>query len=460
VQLCRRFDVHSNILKRIFIPAYYSFNKDRRLEYLKILEAEQWLSHDEINAHQFESIQAIIMHAYNSVPFYKSLWAREGLTPSDIKDISDFRRLPFLNKCNIQNNLSELTSTNYSSADLIADASGGSTGIPTNFYTDGLNIYKKYSFIYRHDRWCGWNFGQKTGVIWGSQREIQRSRAIREKLLQRYLFRTLFLDAFDLSESKVEAFIRILNREKPVTLLGYANAMFLVARIIQQKGWDVYKPKGIIVSAETLTSEKRILIESVFRCKVLNRYGSREVGMIASECREQEGLHIASENVFLEIIKDGQPAETSERGEIVVTDLHNYAMPLIRYRTGDIGAFSSKTCSCGRGLPLLKEVCGRQSDFFVTKNGSFIHGEYFTHLFYGIRNVKQFRIVQESADSVHVKIVSLGDIPKSELERVLNEVKHVMEGADVTMEMVSQLDIIPSGKYMFTVSKIQNSIIT
>jgi phenylacetate-CoA ligase len=452
----REPEMYSAIVKHVLIPAYYRFNKDERLAYLKEIEAEQWLSPREIGSRQFQRVQALLHHAYETAPFYRKSWTAVGAEPGDVTGPAEFQTLPFLSKQDIQNSLKDLVSTNYGASDLIPDASGGSTGIPTNFYSDGINYYKKHSFIYRHDRWSGWDFGQRVGIIWGAQHEVQRSRAFRERLLQKYLFRTMFLDAFSLSDARVVEFIRILNTEKPAILLSYTNAMFLVARLVRQKNLEVHSPKGIIVSAETLTSEKRALIEAVFGCKVLNRYGSREVGMIASECMAQEGLHIASDNIYLEVIKDGRSAKPGELGEIVVTDLLNYAMPLIRYRTGDIGAMSDKLCSCGRGLPILKEVCGRSSDFFVTRSGKFIHGEYFTHLFYGIPAVKRFRITQESRDSVNVSVQPLGEIPPDELRRVVDEVKKVMEGAEVTLTAASEVESVPSGKFMFTVSRVGN----
>jgi phenylacetate-CoA ligase len=448
--------MYPQLLKYLLIPAYFALHRDKQLCYVEKIERDQWKSTADIRTEQLERIKKLVGYAYENVPFYSASMRHADIVPSDISSFAAYTAIPFLEKRNIQTNLNELTSKSYSKRDLIPDASGGSTGEPTNFFVDRKHQYIKASFHYRHDRWTGWDIGRKIGVVWGAQRDLQAFRAWRGKILQKYLFRMFYLDAFNLSEEKVIDFVRILNKEKPTMLLAYANAIFLVSKIIQSKRLEVHSPKGIVVSAETLTDEKRSTIEKVFRCKVLNRYASREVGMIASECQAQSGLHIATENVYVEVVRNGKPAPPGELGEIVVTDLHNYAMPLIRYRTGDVGTLSEQPCSCGRGLPLLGEVSGRSSDFFVTRSNKLIHGEYFTHLFYGIPSIKRFRVVQESVDHVHVKIIPDGEISPLELNRVLTEIGRLMEQANVTIETVGTLEPTRSGKFIFTISKVVN----
>src|SRR5262249_582338 len=140
------------------------------------------------------------------------------------------------------------------------------------------------------------------------------------------------------------------------------------------QGSFTIRPRGIISAAMVLHSWERKVIEEVFACPVTNRYGCEEVSLIACECERHEGLHINADGVFGEILRAGQPAAPWVAGSVVVTDLANYAMPMLRYKVGDVAAFAQNRCSCGRGLPMLERLEGREADYVTTPTGELISG--------------------------------------------------------------------------------------
>lgn len=160
-----------------------------------------------------------------------------------------------------------------------------------------------------------------------------------------------------------------------------------------------------MTSAEVLEPADRQLIEEVFGCPVFNRYGCREVGVIASECPAHQGLHIAAEGLLVEIVQGNDPVRPGESGAILVTDLLNLGMPLIRYRIGDMGTWEEGQCPCGRGLPRLREVSGRVTDFLVGADGRLVSGVYLaTYVVARRTSLGQVQILQEEPGRVRYRI--------------------------------------------------------
>lgn len=472
-------DWYSLLDKHLLYPAYYLYAGDPKLKHLKDLEHRQYWSIDKLQAWQLQRVQAMVKHAYETVPFYKSLYRSADIAPEDIRSLQDFETLPCISKKDIQSYGDHFISSQYQKSELVADASGGSTGTPTHFYKDKTQYQLRAADQVRHDRWSGWDIGDPYALIWGAQKDIEAIQSWKQRILTKYIHRILPLDAFDLTPEKMLKFADVLEEVQPPMILGYANALATFAEfLLSNKPDHGIRPRGIISSAETLSAEKRKLIEECFKTKVLNRYGSREVGLMASECQLQTGLHINADNVFLEIgnfAANSQPLKETitagpddvfdlaarsatlcnkgESGEIIVTDFWNFGMPFIRYRMGDEGTRIDKKCGCSRTLPLMGEVSGRVSDFIIAMNGRRIHGEYFTHLFYDIPAVKKFQLIQETLDRITLKLVTHGqEVDQSSLVTAIQEVC----GKDVKVEFIICEDIPPtaSGKYLFTISKV------
>jgi len=448
------------INKHVVLPMYFRKSNNHVLSRLNELEKSQYFPVDKINTIQFVNLKRLLTHCYKNVPFYRQRFDSVGFNPGKFSDPGDIKRIPYLTKTDIQSNLQQLIAQNYDVNELVPDASGGSTGKPTNYYKDIYRHQIRRADQLRHDRWSGWDIGEKYATLWGAQREFENKTSLKAKILDRYVHRVYGFNAFDISEEKVLNYLDELKHIRPTMILAYANVAFLFAEIIHKHAVDLsaLRLKGLISAAETLSSDKRKIIESAFSCNVFNRYGSREVGLIASECEARDGLHINSENVFVEIQNEFEDALTGEMGEVIVTDLWNYGMPFIRYQLGDVAVQSNRTCKCGRGLRMLQEVTGRVSDFIVDADGGLVHGEYFTHLFYGIEGIEQFQLIQESLDKITLKILPNRDFESSSLVPIIAKIKLCI-GNDVQVEVVmcDKSLIEASGKYRFTVSKVKNT---
>ncbi|MFT6733278.1 MAG: phenylacetate-CoA ligase [Polaribacter sp.] len=453
------FDFYRSINKHIVYPLYYWKNGDKRLARLAELETNQYLSKDDLEILQLTRLKNIIKYAYDNTEYYKKIMQDRDLTPADFKCIKDVEKLPLLTKSIIQENMQDMISKAYPFESLIKDSSGGSTGEPTIYYKDKDRHNLRRADQIRHDRWSGWDIGKRKALVWGAQRDLKAVQSFRENILATYLERQCELDAFEMSDKEMQSFTNQLENLQPSMILGYANALELYAKyLLKYHPCHKIKLDGIISSAETLTEEKRQTIESAFRCKVLNRYGSREVGLIASECKQQKGLHINADNLLLELVDNVGHAVNEGNGDIIVTDFWNFGMPIIRYKLGDVGKVSNIQCNCGRNLPLLGSVEGRSGDFFVKPDGSKIHGEYFTHLFYELPQVKQFQMIQESLEKIDLRIVETSkQKDQTYLEKIISKTKEMLgEQAEVNVEILDEIKPTTTGKLLFTISKLSN----
>ena len=272
-----------------------------------------------------------------------------------------------------------------------------------------------------------------------------------------YAARESFFNVHGLDRNKLLHFTQKMKSFKPAIMVGYTNAFYHLSRLIKDEGIRVPKPLGIVTTAETLFPEQRHAIEDAFGCSVFNRYASSEVGVIAAECTAHEGMHIMTENVYVEILReDGTPALPGTPGKILVTDLNNLAMPLIRYDLGDIGVLSKKKCSCGRPYPCLEKVTGRLSDILQLPNGRIVFPDDLAEIFYPIQEVRKFQVLQEEKSKVTVKMV----LESSEnVHQLLDEIEDKLEKAlegEVVIEtkIVDDIEILPSGKHRICISNL------
>ena len=297
--------------------------------------------------------------------------------------------------------------------------------------------------------------------LWGSVRDLTDQETARARLGQ-WMRNEVWLNSFRMTPDLMHSYVLLMNESRPDHLIGYVESVVELARFIERNDLAVHSPKTVATAAGCLLPHMRELIQRVFRTGVFDQYGSREVAGIATECARHEGLHVPLQAVLVEVLRDdGTPTEPGETGRIVVTSLVNYAMPLIRYDIGDLGAWAESPCSCGRVWPLLREITGRISDTFVAADGTLVAGEYLNYVFYLQDWVEKFQVVQESARQVRARIVRRKDLPEvgdaeaAGLEEMVKKV-HLALGDDchVAFEFVDDIEPSASGKYRFTMSKV------
>ena len=440
-------------IKRVLYPLWVLKNQSSRLRYLASLEESQFWSRERLADHQWSCFRQIFTHAYETCPYYREKFRKAGVAPADLRSRADIHRVPAISKEEIQDNRDQMNSSMYRKDDLIPDMTGGSTGSPMQFFYDKDRLDTREAATIRHDRWAGGDIGDRRALLWGAPQDTKLSQSPKDRLRDWIIARRLILDASSLDEASMSTFAKKLLRYQPRIILAYANTLGLFAKFVRAQNITGITAKAIITSAEVLTPENRQLIEETFGCPVYNRYGSREFAVIASECSMHKGMHVNAENLLLEVVGESGPC-IDQTGEILITDLKNFAMPMIRYRIRDMGQLKAEPCECSRGLPLLELSGGRVTDFLTATDGRKVSGIVIaTYVITNIPGLAQIQFVQHERGSVTINLVKGRDWSVRTNDELVRRTKKFL-GADMQTEIVLREDIPleRSGKYRFAIS--------
>jgi phenylacetate-CoA ligase len=416
---------------------------------LKLHKSQYW-SREEIRRYQFTKLSQLLDHAFTNVPYYRKIAEQLGITFRDIRSLVDLQLLPALSKEIIRNNFDQLMAVNIPEKERIANATGGSTGEPLHFFQD-----KKYDVWADAARLRGWyqiagcDFWDPCAVLWGAMHEVKADFTLRERVRDYIKTGEIYLNAFNLSDDRKMAFIKMCRVIKPKLIRGYFSAVKELALFISENKLVFPPVKGVILCAETVDDLSRAKIEEAFKSTAFNSYGGRELSLIAMECEHKNGLHEVSENNYVEYEPiDLQGYERA--GNLLITNLNNYAMPFIRYRIGDIGIPSTlEKCACGRGLPLIERVIGRTTEVLTFKGGIKIAGEMFIHLMKDFP-VREYQFVQVADDRVQLRYPVTSPLDDSLKEKIRDQYKgYLPEGVLVEFVEVDKIEKTVTGKFRF-----------
>jgi len=439
-----------------FIWRYIRWSK--RFYYLKDFKKRQFNSIKENGQLQKDKLYNMVVYAHKNVPYYQEIIKKHNISYKKETIFEDIKKFPILTKKLIRENFEDLKSKGFKGKYRV-NTSWWSTGEPVTFLQDNIFLDYAWASTMLFNERCDKKEGEYMIKLRWSEREVlEWSQWINWFLLRNFM-NIEILNTFAFTEDDFKRYINIINRKKPAIIEAYVQSIYELAKYIRKEWLFIYSPKGITTSAWTLHDEVRKFIEEVFRCKVFNRYGSREVGDMASDCKEQRGLHI---NIFMhhiEILDDAfHDVKVWESGNIYVTCLENYVMPLIRYQIGDIWQGSNKMlCSCGRWIPLIASIKWREVNIFKTKDNRKIDGEFFTHLFYFKPWCKQFQVIQEDYNLIRIKIVTIWKSGTYENDRqsIEMDIKKVMwMDCKVVFEALEYIPPTKSGKFLYTISNI------
>jgi len=415
-------------------------------QYLNQIKEMQSWERNKIELYQKKKLKELLIHAYRNVPYYQKVLQKVRLVKNEKIYLDKFEKLPFLTKDIIRKKKDDLYSNDYKNKNYFENTSGGSTGEPVKFIQDKKYWNKNVANKLFYAQMVGKEIGGKEVKLWGSERDIlEGSIGIKNKV-KNFIYNRKVLNAFKMTPNDMKSYVNKINTFQPKHIWTYIESIFELAKFIERNNLAIHSPNSIITTAGVLTEETRKYIEEVFNTKVYNQYGSREVGDIACECQEQKGLHIFEWSHFVEIINN----------KVIVTSLNNYSMPLIRYKIGDIANFKTGSCSCGRNTLRVANVTGRISSHFRLKDGSIVHGEYFTHLFYFRDWVKKFQVIQNAYDKIICKIVKSKEISIEDQTKIKQKIRKVMgKDCEVKFKFVDKISPSPSGKYLYTISEIE-----
>ena len=445
-------DLRQRLARHLFYPlSLWRSGGLAELQYLHEFERTQFLPPEQLRELQLARLRTLAAHAYQACPFYRERFDRAGVAPGDIRRLRDLRALPPLERREVQEHRDRMVARGWPAADLLPNFSGGSTGAPVSLFMNRDRLRSRNAATFRHNRWAGWDIGDKAALLWSAASESPPT-GWRARLRRALLERQLYLNAANLTDAKMAAFHEAVGRFRPRVILAYAGCAVLFARYLLAHGLKPYRPLALVTSAEVLTEADRALLQATFGCPVFNRYGSREVSIIASECSHHNGLHVMVEGLYVEVVRGAEHARPGEPGALLVTDLLNFGMPLIRYRIGDVGSWAEGPCACGRTLPRLATVNGRVSDFLVGPDGRAVAGLWLLHTMIAQRvSLGQVQVRQERAGQVRYRIKPGPRFdPAADLEYVVRESRRYLgEETAVEWELVNELRAEPSGKFLF-----------
>lgn len=435
------------------LPIYYK--SWEVLDVLRKLEKSQWLSPSELERIQLKKLRALVKHAYENVPLYHETFRKVKLKPADISSLEDIQKIPITTKDDLINNSPNKTvARNYDVQKLRKGQTGGSTGKPLSFFFDKRCFHHRMAAFQRFASWFGFYPGVKHALFW---RPYYLSSPKIASTLEAVMKRRLEFHPHKITKQALHEQVRKLKRFKPRILIGYTSLLLLLANFLKQEDIKDINPTAIVTQAETLFESQKKVIESAFNCPVFNHYGLVEVGGIAQQCDQHSYLHINAEGRIVEFLRRGENVSFGEKGEMVVTDLYNYAMPFIRYNTDDVGLLTDDSCTCGRGLPLIKEVVGRADDLIVAKDGEVVSWTFFyfaPHLFKNGEWVQQYQIVQPSREKLVIKIVKAAEPKEEHIQYLKSNIRKYLGDMQIEIEFVESIPLSPSGKFRFVISHV------
>ena len=445
--------LYTALVSSLLFPLHEYLKKHNTVEIKKLLEKSQWQSRAQIEKNADARLKQFIKQAYEHVPYYRELFAKAGISPSDINTKADLALLPFLDKKAIRENFESLSSDIAGPTQPFT--TGGSSGTPLTFLLSNERVSHDVAEKWRATRWWDVDIGDKEIVAWGSPIELGAQDKVR--MLRDKLFRSVLIPAFDMNEAKLLAFIRQIQEQKPAMLFGYPSVFSLIAKTAQEKNIDLTDLgiKVIFVTSERLYPYQREVIERTFSAPVANGYGGRDAGFIAHEC-PRGNMHISAEDLIVEVVDpQGVPLEDGQSGEIVITHMATSDFPFIRYKTGDIGTIDTATCSCGRGLPVLKNIEGRTTDFIVAYDGTMMHGLALIYILREMEGIDEFKIIQESLSLTRIELIPTTTLTP-ELTNSIIEGFQARLGKEVSIEIsiVDQIAPEKSGKFRYVISKV------
>ncbi len=422
----------------------------------------QWSSHEDYERRLDERLSDLLCYARENIPFYRNGELAVSTEELICSPRSAIRKFPVLEKNNVINCKGELFVECGRGS--LKNSTGGSTGQPVTFMQDKVYKTDALASTILFYAWARRGTEDRLVKLWGAERDLVKGGYGLKEKLSDFIQNRITLNAFQFSSERMNDYLLRINQLGPYAIEGYAEILYEFSKYIEKNGRSVNSATSIISSAGTLYPHMREQVNRVFGASVFDRYGSREAGNMAGECEQHNGLHVFGETTYIEVVDENlNEVAEGEEGEILITNLVNYSMPLIRYRIGDRAVKGSTNCTCGRPYPLLKQIIGRSSSSFKTADGGIVSPEFFIHLLGVMTNdgsIVKFQAVQETIDRVKVGLVLkqgslITEWPHADEAHRL--IKKVMgKTCEVTFDVVDDIPKTATGKYLYTISRVDS----
>jgi phenylacetate-CoA ligase len=439
---------YSFAYQHLFWPAWDRFARRRGTAHrLLLLDTMQWCSPEVIERYQLHALRALLDYAGRRVPYWRETFERAGFDARDVKTREDLAGLPILTREIVRERYRDLVADEYAGVNLKKGTSG-STGTPLKFeYSPESESWRQATRV-RGYSWSGYRPGLPTFYYWAQVNEMPKGVRGWKISLDRALKRESFFDSMHQDERARQVALDRLRRIRPSVVVCYTQSCAQFARWILDRRLRDWDDIPVLCGAEAVLPADRAVLARAFGPHVFETYGTRETMLIAAECDAHDGLHLSEENLLVEIAREGKPTTAEQSGDVLVTDLHNYGMPFIRYQIGDVARMASTKCPCGRGLRKLQRVEGRRADTLRDREGNPIPGIVFHVLLSDARQeiVRQFQAVQRARGDVLLRVVRGQDWSQQGFDSVVARMKKYLHGLPFEVEFQDAILPAASGK--------------
>lgn len=427
-------DAYSALFRTVMLPGWERVVRRRdTLKYLAHLERSQWLGREEHEKQTVVALRHLLVHAGAHVPYYRDLFHERRFDPRTVSHPTDLSVLPVLTREIVRERYDDLVDPAFRPTNLKKGTSG-STGTPLKFEYSMTSECWRQAVKLRGYGWAGFRPGLKTFYYWAT---VSAAKPTWKTRLDRRLRRETFVDSMLQDAASRRCALDLLRKTRPNVLVCYTQSCAQFARWILDEGLRDWDDIPVICGAEAVLPADRAVLARAFGPAIFETYGSRETMLIAAECEAHEGMHVQQENLFVEIVRNGVAAAPGEAGDVVVTDLHNYGMPLIRYVNGDVAmAAPESPCPCGRGLSKIARVDGRRADALVGLDGNSLPGIVFHVLLSDARRelIRQFQAVQAEDGHVVLKVVRGSEYSPDAFQIVVRRFTEYLGGLPFSVE--------------------------
>ncbi len=450
-------DISSAVIRNIFMPLWAL--RDGRFGELKYYRHFQFLDHmssGTILQRQRQRLKKVLVHAYENTTFYQSSFDAAGFSPYELDESVPLRGLPPLTKPLIKAHFDGLVARNVVPTSIIQNATGGSTGTPLKYAYDRQCDYMRRGQELYFDRWMGYELGNRIALFVAAAHHDHVGHHWRAKLRNATYERMLRFDPHHITDDYMRAFALQFVKYRPTMIKCFPNSLAIFAEFISREGITLPPVRAISCTGENLYPHQKRLFQETFGGEVFEKYGTKECGVIASECREHAGMHVFSEGVYVEIVgPDGGQVGPGQSGRVLVTDLFNFGFPMIRYEIGDMAiAKDAGACPCGNPLPMIERLIGRDRDILVDSYGNPKPGYLFVDAISKMNLWDaQFQVVQLASGDIVVKIVST-DKTKVDTGLLVSKFRAIVgPKLPIALEFVESIPRDPSGKYRYVISQ-------
>ncbi|NTW73016.1 MAG: phenylacetate--CoA ligase family protein [Eubacteriaceae bacterium] len=437
----------------------YSLNVERYGKKFEMLlnefERNENLSRAELEEYQREKLLIMISHVYEHVPYYRAVMDGLKLCPKDFNDLTDIQKLPILRREDVKSNYAQLQADNIPRYNIRHGHTSGTTGSPLRFLWDISVCVAHHAADWRQKQWAGFRFGEPFVSLQGRQ-IVPFQRSKQPFWVMNHIHNQLFMSSFHLKDEFMGAYIEKIKQFRPKGVEGYPSSLYILARYLKKNNMFCPVP-AVLTSSETLLPIQRELIEDRFQCKVYDFYGMSERTIFATECKFHSGKHLNLDYGITEVVdKDNNVLRDGDFGTIVATSLWNFAMPLIRYKTSDASFILLDKCPCGSSFPLMNQVTTKQEDIIILTDGKMVPSSILTHPFKPLDNILKSQIIQNTMNSVCIKIVK-GDryTVRDEAELLKGIQERLGDSVDINIKYVRDIPNDKSGKFRWVISKVQ-----